>query len=317
MAEPTDAAVAEPAGAEPAGALPAAVALAASQAAPGFLQDLLSLTKPRLSSLVLFTAGGGLALAPVEVPATQALAGILGTTLVVGGANTLNCYLERDSDGNMARTATRPLPRRRLDPRVALVFGVLLSVVSVGLLTLATPPLAGLLAALALVLYVLVYTPLKRISSLSVLVGAIPGALPPVIGWVAATGRIDPPALVLFGVLFLWQVPHSLAIGIYREAEYTRAGLVVHTAEHGIAATRRQMLVYTMGLFPVPLLLVRLDVAGLPTAVAGSALGAILLYSAFEGWRQQGGARWARRFFFLTLLYMTGLFAALVVDHQV
>lgn len=283
--------------------------------APGFLRDLLSLTKPRLSSLVLFTAGGGLALAPVDVPLSTALAAIMGTTMVVGGANVLNCYLERDSDADMARTALRPLPRRRLDPRTALVFGVALSLSSVALLTIATPPLAGLIAAVALVLYVLVYTPMKRTSSLSVLVGAIPGALPPVIGWVAATGSIDPPALVLFGLMFLWQVPHSLAIGIYREHEYTRAGLVVHSAEHGVAASRRQMLVYTMGLFPAPLLLVHLGVAGMPTAVVGSALGAVLLYMAFEGWRLQADARWARKFFLLTLVYMTGLFAALVVDH--
>lgn len=282
---------------------------------PGLLRDLLSLTKPRLSSLVLFTAGGALSLAPVEVPAATALAAIAGTTMVVGGANVLNCYLERDSDGNMARTATRPLPRGRLDPRLALAFGVALSLASIALLTALTPPLAGLLAATALVLYVLVYTPLKRVSSLSVLVGAVPGALPPVIGWVAATGTIDAPALVLFGVLFLWQVPHSLAISIYRQDEYTRAGLVVHSAEHGIHATRRQMLIYSMGLFPVPLLLVHLGVAGMPTAVVGSALGAVLLSSALQGWRSQAGAAWARRFFFLTLLYMTGLFAALVVDH--
>lgn len=287
----------------------------ALQRDPGLLRDLLSLTKPRLSSLVLFTAGGALSLAPVDVPARTALAAIVGTTLVVGGANVLNCYLERDSDGNMARTATRPLPRRRMDPRLALAFGVGISLASIAMLTALTPPLAGLLAATALVLYVLVYTPLKRVSSLSVLVGAVPGALPPVIGWVAATGTIDPPALVLFGVLFLWQVPHSLAISIYREGEYTRAGLVVHSAEHGIEATRRQMLIYSMGLFPVPLLLVHLGAAGLPTAVVGSALGAVLLASAFDGWRRHGGAAWARRFFFLTLIYMTGLFAALVVDH--
>jgi len=288
-----------------------------SPARPTVLRDLLSLTKPRLSSLVLFTAGGGLALAPVRVPALQAVAAIVGTTLVVGGANALNCYLERDSDGNMARTATRPLPRQRLDPRLALAFGATLSLASITLLTVATPPLAALIAAVALILYVLVYTPLKRVSSLSVLVGAVPGALPPVIGWAAATGHLDPAALVLFGILFMWQVPHSLAIGIYRQDEYTRAGLVVHSAEHGLPASRRQMLLYTLGLFPVPLLLVRLDVAGMLTAVVGSALGAILVYQAFEGWRNESGPRWARRFFFSTLIYMTGLFAILVVDHWV
>lgn len=292
-------------------------AFAASQAAtgPGFLADLVSLTKPRLSSLVLFSAGGAMALAPVEVSATRALLGISGTMMVVAGANALNCYLERESDRGMTRTATRPLPQGRLHPSAALAFGLSLSLGAVALLSLTVPPLAGLLAAVALVLYVLVYTPMKRTSSLSVLVGAIPGAMPPVIGWVAATGRIDPPAFVLFGLLFLWQVPHSLAIGIFRADEYTRAGLVVHPVEYGIAATRLQMVIYSLGLFPTPLLLVFMGVAGLPTAVAGSAMGALLVYSAFEGWRTQGEARWASRYFRLTLVYMTVLMAAMVVDH--
>lgn len=301
----------------PADALPDQGPLAARLGWGERLRDLGSLAKPRLSSLVLFTAGGGLSLAPIEVPTRAAVAAILGTTLVVAGANALNCYLERFTDGSMARTARRPLPAGRMDPRVALAFGLTLSIGSVGLLTLATPPLAGLLAALALVLYVLVYTPMKRTSSLSILVGAVPGALPPVIGWVAATGTIDPPALVLFGLLFLWQVPHSLAIGLYREPEYTKAGLVVHSAEHGAAASRRQILIYTLGLFPVPLLLVLLGVAGMPTAIVGSALGGVLAWVALEGWRSQGGPLWARRFFLLTLVYMTGTFAALVVDHWV
>lgn len=284
---------------------------------PSMVRDLLSLTKPRLSSLVLFTAGGGLALAPTPVDWTTGLAAVAGTTMVVAGANVLNCYLERDSDLGMARTAVRPLPAGRLDPRIALAFGAALSVVSVAMLTALTPPLAGLLAAIALVLYVFVYTPMKRTTSLSVLVGAIPGALPPVIGWVAATGSIDPPALILFGLLFLWQVPHSLAIGMYRQQEYTRAGLVVHAEEHGPAASRRQMLLYTLGLFPLPLLLVHLGVAGMPTAVVGSALGAVLVYQALDGWKSRAGPKWARRYFLTTLVYMTGLFAVLVLDHWV
>lgn len=282
---------------------------------PGVIRDILSLTKPRLSALVLFTAGGAMALAPVPVSGTRALLGIGGTMLVVAGANTLNCYLERETDRGMTRTASRPLPQGRMQPALALGVGLALSFVSIAVLSLTVPPLAGLLASIALLLYVLVYTPLKRTSSLSVLVGAVPGALPPVIGWVAATGSVDPPAFVLFGILFLWQVPHSLAIGIFRADDYTRAGLVVHPVEHGIESTRLQMLIYSLGLFPTPLLLVWMGVAGLPTAVAGSAMGALLVYTAFEGWRNQGEARWASRYFRLTLLYMTVLMSAMVLDH--
>ncbi|MEC8423168.1 MAG: protoheme IX farnesyltransferase, partial [Myxococcota bacterium] len=175
---------------------------------PSLLRDLFSLTKPRLSALVLVTAGGGLWLSGASLGWRHAVATVGGTLMVVGGANALNCYLERDSDAHMARTARRALPMGRLDPTVALVFGLVLSAVSIPLLTLTTTPLAGLLAAVALVSYVLVYTPLKRRSSISTLVGALPGALPPLIGWTAATGRLDAGGLVLFAVLFLWQIPH-------------------------------------------------------------------------------------------------------------
>lgn len=292
---------------------PASVSL--SSAPPlAWARDLAQLTKPRLSSLVLFTTGGAMALAPVAVPPGRALITIGGTLLVVAGANALNCYLERDSDGLMARTALRPLPQGRLRPAVALAFGLVLSLSSVALLSLAGPPLAGLVAALALVLYVLVYTPMKRRSSLSVLVGAIPGALPPVIGWVGATGRLDLPALVLFAILFLWQVPHSLAIGIFRAEEYARAGLIVHSNEHGVPASRHQILLYSLGLAPSPLLLTLMGVAGWPTALAAAALGGALVWTAVEGWRQDGEARWARGFFRLTLIYMSGLMLAMVAD---
>jgi len=286
-----------------------------SGARPGVVRDLISLTKPRLSALVLVTAGGGLWLSDVAVPWTTALAAVLGTTMVVGGANALNCYIERDTDLLMARTARRALPDGRLDPRLALGFGLALSFLSLPLLTFATTPLAGLLAAIALVLYVLVYTPMKRTSSLSTLVGAVPGALPPLIGWTAATGGLEPGGLVLFGILLLWQIPHSLAIGIYRRKEYERAGLVVFPSEHGLEATRRQMLLYTMPLAPLPLVLVHLGVAGTATLVVGSVFGVYQLWMCWDGLRREGGNLWARRVFFFTLAYLTTLFGALAVDQ--
>ena len=277
--------------------------------------DLLSLTKPRLSTLVMVTAGGGLWLSDHPVPWPQALAAVVGTTMVVGGANALNNYIERDSDRLMARTARRPLPDRRMHPSVALAFGLTLSFVSVPLLTFATTPLAGLLAAVALVLYVLAYTPLKRRSSLSTLVGAIPGAMPPLIGWTAATGRFDIGGVVLFALMFIWQIPHSLAIGIYRQPEYERAGLVVFPSEHGSEATRRQILLYSMALAPLPLVLVIVGTAGLATLLLGSALGLVFLWRAWQGYRDQAGAKWARHLFLFSLVYLTSLFAVLSLDQ--
>ena len=286
-------------------------------AAPGLVRDLIALTKPRLSALVLFTAGGGLWLSDTPVPATTAAAAVLGTTLVVGGANALNCYLERDVDQLMGRTALRPLPAGRLHPNAALAFGLLLSFVSVPLLTFATTPLAGLLAAAALVLYVVVYTPMKRRSSLSTLVGAVPGALPPLIGWTAATGQLDPGGLALFAILLLWQIPHSLAIGVYRRKEYEAAGLVVFPSEHGLPATRRQMLLYSLPLAAMPLVMVFLGAAGTATLAVGSVFGAYMLWLCIDGLRSSGGARWARRVFLFTLAHLTTLFAALAVDQWV
>lgn len=286
-----------------------------ASASRGVVRDLLSLTKPRLSSLVLFTAGGGLWLSGRDVPPLQAFAAVLGTTMVVAGANTLNCYLERDFDARMARTKTRPLPAGRLTPRAALTFGLVLSMVSVPMLTFMTTPLAGLLAAIALISYVLVYTPLKQRTSLSTLVGAFPGALPPLIGWTAATGQLDNGGLLLFTLLFLWQIPHSLAIGIYRQPEYESAGLLVFPSEHGLEATRRQMLLYTLAVLPLPVALAYVGVAGPLTMLVGTGLGSIWLWMAIEGYRDQSGAKWARKFFRFSLVYLTGLFVVLPVDQ--
>ena len=282
---------------------------------PGFARDLLSLTKPRLSTLVLVTAGGGLWLTQEPVGWVRSVAAVLGTMMVVGGANALNCYIERDTDRWMARTSTRPLPAGRMKPGWALAFGLLLSLVSVPALTILTTPLAGLLAAIALVTYVLVYTPLKRRSSLSTLVGAIPGAMPPLIGWTAATGKLDAGGLVLFAILFCWQIPHSLAIGLYRKEEYAKAGLVVFPLEHGEEATRRQAMLYTCALVPLPLVLVHLGVAGPVTLVAGTALGTLFLWKSYEGLRDRGGAKWARGLFLYSLIYLTALFAVLAIDR--
>jgi len=278
------------------------------------LSDLLALTKPRLSALVIVTAGGGLWLSGVPTDLTTAVAAVGGTTLVVAAANTLNCYLERESDKGMPRTARRPLPAGRLTASTALAFGLVLTAVAIPMLTFAATPLAGLLAAIALLLYVLVYTPLKRRSSINTLVGAIPGALPPLIGWTAATGEITIGGVLLFALLFLWQIPHSLAITIYRQKEYEQAELVMLPTEHGLAVTRRQMLLHTIALLPLPLMLMHARVGGLLTVVVGTGLGLWWLAKAWDGFLNEGDARWARSFFIASLFYMVGMFAVLTLD---
>ena len=168
-----------------------------------------------LSALVLFTTAGGLWLAPGHLGAARAVLTLLMTTLAVASANTFNSYIERDLDALMKRTRTRPLPQHRLTPGVALAAACVESAIALPALTWGVNPLVGALAALAVVSYVAVYTPMKRRTSSAVVIGALPGAIPPLLGWSAVTGRLDAGGLALFAVLFLWQLPHFLAIALY------------------------------------------------------------------------------------------------------
>lgn len=281
------------------------------------MRDLLALTKPRIMLMVLLTAGGALWLAPGEQPWLRVLAALVGTSLVVASANALNCWLERDSDGLMTRTRTRPLPAGRLRADVALVFGLFLGAVSVPLLTLAVNPLTGLLAAIALISYVWIYTPMKRRSWLALLVGAVPGAMPPLMGWTSATGALDAPGIVLFGILFVWQLPHFLAIATFREREYTRAGIQVLPAVRGVFATKVHALLWAAALVPVTLLLVPLGVAGIPYLVVmgiGGVAFALLCAKGFQEDSAKDDVRWSRAVFFASLGYPPLLFAALALD---
>ena len=280
-----------------------------------FLRDVWSLGKPRLSSLVIFTAGGGLFLAGGEPSMHTVLAAILGTTMVVASANALNNTIERNSDKFMARTANRPLPAGRMAPWVALTYGLVLAGISFPWLYLSTTPLAAILAFIAFFVYVLVYTPLKRRSWLSVLIGGIAGAMPPLIGWTAVTGTLDPGGLALFAVLFLWQIPHSLAIAMYRKDEYAEAGLKVLPNEVNDAYTRQQIMAYVVGLVAVTLWMVQLGLGGAITLAGSVGLGGVFLVKAWNGLRTNGGAQWARDLFLYSLLYLSGLFIVMVIDH--
>ena len=279
--------------------------------------DLMALAKPRITALVVFTTAIGLWLAPHGLrPLTIALT-LVGTVLIVAAANVLNMYLERDTDALMARTMNRPLPAHRMDPGIALRFGVALAAVSVPLLTFAVGALPGLLASIALVSYVLLYTPMKRQTATSLLVGALPGAIPPLIGWTAATERLDLPGVLLFAVMFLWQVPHFLAITLFRKEEYARAGLVVQPNEPGGEREARANIVrYTVALVAVSLLFVPLGVGRGAYLAVALMIGAVFLGYAIAGLRQGAGRRWARNLFLLSLLYLPVLFGALVIDRH-
>jgi len=219
------------------------------------LSDYLELTKPRLSMLVLATTGVGFWLGmPGAQPLSIVVPLLLGTGLVVGGANVINEWIERDLDGLMQRTRHRPLPAGRLAPIAAWRFGLALSITGVILLGLWVNWLSALLAAVSWISYVLCYTPMKRWTPLCTLVGAIPGALPPVIGWAGARNALTIEAWALFAILFVWQLPHFLALALLYRDDYARAGFhMLPLMASGPSATARQMVLYGLVLLPASL----------------------------------------------------------------
>jgi protoheme IX farnesyltransferase len=285
--------------------------------------DLVALTKPRVKAMVLLTTAGGLWLgaryggADVHVTRWTWLFALLGTALVVGGANALNMVWERDTDGLMARTARRPLPAGRLSPKVALGFGLTLSIASVPVLLFGVNATTAMLAVLANLLYVLAYTPLKRRTHWAVQVGAVPGAIPPLLGWTAATGRVDLAGVALFSILFTWQIAHFHAIALFRKADYARAGLVVMPNVEGDEATRHAIVRWAGAAVVASVALVPLRLAHQPYLVAAVILGIAWVGVCALGLRRNAGTTSARAAFFASLLHLTALFGALAIDAAV
>jgi protoheme IX farnesyltransferase len=277
--------------------------------------DYLQLVRPRLAVLVLFTAGAGWLLAAGRqadlLPLVHAL---VGTALLFAGASALNQLLERRRDAQMPRTANRPLPAGRLQPGEVLVLGSVLSAGGLGYLLVLSGPLVVALGSFALFSYVFVYTPLKERTPLSTLVGAVPGAVPPLIGWAAARRSLDGEALTLFLIVFLWQVPHFLAIAwIYRD-QYARAGFRVLSVDdpQGVQ-TGKQMVRYTAALVCAGLMPCVLGIGGWFTGIGAVVLGALFLHSAVA-FARAATTQQARRVLRMSLLYLPVLLLLLVLD---
>jgi protoheme IX farnesyltransferase len=278
--------------------------------------DYITLTKPELTILSVLTA-----LAGYYLGAGGVLQGIglihtlLGTAMVGGGSGALNQYIERRFDAQMKRTENRPLPSGRIAPREALLFGLLLSCGGIVYLAVCVNVLTALLAAVTCVTYLSLYTPLKRLTPLATLIGAIPGALPPVMGWTAATGEISSGAMVLFGILFFWQMPHFLSLAWMYRKDYARAGyrlLAVMDPEGSRTAT--QALLHTCLLVPVSFLLLRWGGGGVIYGVSAAILGAgFLLFAVLLLLQRTSGA--ARKLFFASLMYLPALMLAMVLDR--
>jgi len=279
------------------------------------LRDIAALTKPNITLMSVIVAVGSMALAPTFPTWTDALLALLAIAMSVAGAGALNMFIERDVDRLMSRTRERPLPTGRLDPIWALLVGLALAGTSLPLMALATPgPVATGLTAFALFTYVLVYTPMKQRSPWALMVGAVPGALPALMGYTAASGQLDMVGLCLFGIVFFWQLPHFLAIGVYRDSEYKNAGHKLFTAGKSddfaksiIVATSAPMIACATMLWP-------LGVGSWVYGATSILLGLWFMALCVSGFSSGNANRWARRVFFGTLAYQTILFGVLGLD---
>ncbi len=266
-------------------------------------------------SLVIFTALVGMILAPgTPNPVTAAIA-ILSIGLGAGAAGAINMWYDRDIDSVMLRTMNRPLPAGRLRPGAALAFGVILAVVSVGIMGSAVNLTAAALLALTIGYYVFIYTIwLKRRTPQNIVIGGASGALPPLIGWAVSSGDIGVGGIALFLIIFLWTPPHSWALALFRKGDYDRAGVPMMPVVAGERATRNQILAYTAILVPATFLPVALGMSGALYGAAALLLGAGLFHHAVRVWRDDGVTA-ARSMFFFTILYLFLIFVALLADR--
>lgn len=278
------------------------------------MNPFLALTKPRITVMAVFVAAGAALLAPgAREPWTLAVS-LLAIGLLVGAANALNQFIEREGDALMERTRNRPLPAGQLEPRAAVILGVVLSAIALPLLFLAVNALTGLLAVIALVNYVGLYTPLKRRTSWALQVGAISGAMPVLMGWTTVTGRLDLSGLLLFALFVLWQLPHFIAITLFRGDEYERAGVRLVVNEKGEAIAKRQCLAYATALLPLSLALVAWGDAGWLFAAVAVVTNAAFIAYGVKGLSMPTGAPWAYRFFLASLVWPFAILGGLFVD---
>jgi len=278
--------------------------------------DLVALAKPRLNLLVVFSAVAGYVMAGGDThDLRRVLCLVVGTGLIAGGASAFNQILERKQDALMRRTRMRPMPDGRLTTRDAIVFASALNILGLGILLLGANTLSALVAVMTLATYTIIYTPLKMYSSFATVIGAIPGALPPVIGWAAAEDALSRGAWVLFGIVFLWQLPHFLAIAwMYRE-DYARAGFaMLPVIEPDGHSTARQAVIYAVALLPVSLAPTLVGMAGPVYFIGALALTCIFVALAlrFGVTRAMGDAR---RLFFGSIIYLPLLWILMVADR--
>ena len=305
----------------------------ASSAAPASWTDYLALLKPRVMSLVVFTALTGLACARAPMSPALAIVSVLCIAVGAGASGALNMWYDADIDGLMRRTRGRPIPMGKIQPADALSLGIVLSLFSVMLMGMAANWLAAGLLAFTIAFYAVVYTMwLKRWTPQNIVIGGAAGALPPVIGWAAASGHVSLNAVLLFAIIALWTPPHSWALALYTTGDYAKAGVPMMPVAKGAASTRKQILLYALAFVPVAIAPAFTGLGG-PIYLAVSATGgAVFLLLSLRVFRNRAGddvngattdglyavktgSREARNLFAFSILYLTLLFASLLVER--
>jgi protoheme IX farnesyltransferase len=301
-----------------AAALPSRAAAAADSAAGrpvGSVGDYLALLKPRVMSLVVFTGWAGLYLAPGHINPFLGFIAVLCIAVAAGASGAINMWYDRDIDALMERTKNRPIPAGRIAPGDALGYGVILASGSIALMALALNIVAGVLLAITIGFYVFVYTMwLKRRTPQNIVIGGAAGAFPPIVGWAAVTGDIGLPAIVLFALIFFWTPPHFWALSLYRTGDYAKAGVPMLPVVAGARETKKQMLLYTVALWPIALAPTLLHAASWFYGAPALALSAVFTLCAIRVMRDPGETA-AKQMFGFSLLYLFLLFALLVADR--
>jgi protoheme IX farnesyltransferase len=302
------------------GALVSTLSVPRDSVIPASARDLFALTKPRVMSLVVFTGLCGLLAAPVPVHPVLGFAAVLCIALGAGAAGALNQWYEADLDAKMKRTANRPLPAGRMDRQTALHFGVGLSVFSVILMDLAANHLAAAILAVSILFYVLVYTVwLKRRTAQNIVIGGAAGAFPPLIGWAAATGDVTTLPILLFAIIFLWTPPHFWALSLFVKTDYANAGVPMLPVVAGVTTTRRHIALYTIPMAAAAIAPWAMGLTGWVYGIASIALNAAFLALALAVLANRAtapaGMKPEKRLFAYSILYLFGLFGALVADR--
>ena len=279
-------------------------------------RQFLALTKPRVVSLIVFTAVIGMFLAAPGLPPASAVAfGTLGIALVAGAAAAINCLVEQKIDAMMARTRARPLPRGQISSLQTLIFACAIGAIGLGILYFKVNTLTMWLTLATFVGYAIIYTVLlKPATPQNIVIGGASGAMPPVLGWAAVANDVAPEALLLFLIIFVWTPPHFWSLALYRVKEYAKAGLPMLPVTHGSEYTRLMIVLYTAALFAVTLLPFAIRMSGLLYLAAALALGVAFFGHALALYRRYSDAL-ARRTFRFSILYLAALFSALLLDH--